>query len=687
MSISDQDWKFMEEVAAYYRTTNRSVNGTAKKFGINRAKARKILVTMGEIDSAITREAQTLREEGLSLNEIAAKMGYSVSTISSFLPYENEYHQTAEPTKHAAAVREYRTYEKQQKARQENLKLEKRSQPGEELEGQKEEGSMKEADRNWKKEWEKEKAMSYQMDASRPQRFTWEDLENCDVEEVRLAVKEMHKEEEAKRLQLEEELVSLLEIPREKWTEEQNEKFYDLVVLLGLHPGALATRSKYELEKLSEERLPYEPGKVLRLHLDLMEPDWASDIEVEWPSESISTALQKYAHVKGRTISRDVVVPADIPLYALHFVIQRIFGWQHSHLHRFILPNSQVKEFCENRTEQYIKMIGIVFQSPVMDENAAYWTDDYDGGSFKNWLRRKYTGPYLSQCSEEGLYACREDMEKYQPEEEIYVAYHRFKKKDRETGEETEVYRWPFIAGFVKNGPVKEREDRLIKRMKVKDIPFDELPHLFRYGVFQLLERLPISSVLVPGFDRLLPPPEYLAESKEDQANRDEAQEYVDLQLCKTVTQELSQIQGDIDAALEADEDSPYNQVHPLPFTDTLIYNYDFGDNWYVKITASYDCADLIKEGVVDQDTLDKANIKCRETYRPVLIAKDGDMLMDDPGGLSGFVDFLETVNPDLENLDPAQRRKAKEQKKEMLAWAKMQEWNKNNTVSLANLI
>ena len=33
--------------------------------------------------------------------------------------------------------------------------------------------------------------------------------------------------------------------------------------------------------------------------------------------------------------------------------------------------------------------------------------------------------------------------------------------------------------------------------------------------------------------------------------------------------------------------DSPVRQPKIRPLTDTLYYNYDFGDNWYVKVTAS----------------------------------------------------------------------------------------------------
>ena len=55
MSISERDREFMEQVAAYFRTTkdgsnpNGSIRDTAIYYGINRNKVRKILTTTGEI--------------------------------------------------------------------------------------------------------------------------------------------------------------------------------------------------------------------------------------------------------------------------------------------------------------------------------------------------------------------------------------------------------------------------------------------------------------------------------------------------------------------------------------------------------------------------------------------------------------------------------------------------------------
>lgn len=42
---------------------------------------------------------------------------------------------------------------------------------------------------------------------------------------------------------------------------------------------------------------------------------------------------------------------------------------------------------------------------------------------------------------------------------------------------------------------------------------------------------------------------------------------------------------------------------------------------------------------------MDKNNIKARVTYRPVLLARDGEMVIDDVGGTSGFAEFIGEIN------------------------------------------
>ena len=116
MSISPKDKEFMEQVAAYFRSTkssqepNGSIRDTAIRFDINRNKVRKILITMGEIASPITDTVLFMRQQGMSIKEIAKDLGVSVATVSTALPYEDKVDNTLDPTTHASDVSEYRAY-------------------------------------------------------------------------------------------------------------------------------------------------------------------------------------------------------------------------------------------------------------------------------------------------------------------------------------------------------------------------------------------------------------------------------------------------------------------------------------------------------------------------------------------------------------------------------------------------
>lgn len=114
----------------------------------------------------------------------------------------------------------------------------------------------------------------------------------------------------------------------------------------------------------------------------------------------------------GKSISRDIIVPLDMPLHNLHYVINQAFGFTNSHLHRFELTNKDYQWVTEGDAENWKNLIGIVFKNPVRDEDIDFWDDDYEGGSPKIWMRSKYTGPQYRKCYEESYRYIRDEVEK-----------------------------------------------------------------------------------------------------------------------------------------------------------------------------------------------------------------------------------------------------------------------------------
>ena len=311
--------------------------------------------------------------------------------------------------------------------------------------------------------------------------------------------------------------------------------------------------------------------RPIRLHMELMRDDSSQAEEVK-----TTYVLQTYGQVTyGDTISRDVIVPDDMPLWALHYTIQKCFGWQNSHLHRFELPQGQFERITDGNLGKYMELTGVVFRSPWMDENEGFWNDDYESGSFKTWIRRKYSGPYVSLCHGEGIWQCRQDAKK------------------RESGE---------VYAF-------------------NDIPIQAAWYISEGSCTQLLERLTVGGIFAlhdRGIDDKLVASSFIPQCFEDVMNEE--------------------LQREIEECLRYDSYAMQPKIRPL--TDTLYYNYDFGDNWHVRVTASLGAADLLENGRVSQEELEQAVLLLMEKYRPVCIAQDGCFVLDDVGGMDGFVQF-----------------------------------------------
>ncbi|MBQ4149222.1 MAG: hypothetical protein II594_05770 [Clostridium sp.] len=370
---------------------------------------------------------------------------------------------------------------------------------------------------------------------------------------------------------------------------------------------------------------------VIRLHLELMRehPEYMDPSDdgrpIPVPDDEYSTeetrVLKNYGNVQyGETITRDILIPGDMPLYAIHYMILAAFGFQNGHLHRFELPHRQFLNVTDNQAAKWAEFVGVLFRSPWMDNADLYWSEDYEKGSFRNWRRKKYTGPYVSLCHGEGIIQCKED--------------------------------------------IKEMKKKVLRGKK--NISMRELQDLFmEAGINHLLERLEIGEVLALHGKDL----------EDNLAEGEEIPESFDAFMDEDLRYDIREI-------LKSGEDSPLNQPVIGTPTDVLYYFYDFGDGWRIRITGSYDVCDLVEAGRVTEHQIEEAMKKVYETWQPVCIAADGLPLVEDVGGLSGYTAFLRAIHPTEERSYWAEHPKEQrpdngpyETKQESLAWAKGLGW------------
>jgi len=375
-----------------------------------------------------------------------------------------------------------------------------------------------------------------------------------------------------------------------------------------------------DLAELTTEQIYNEhmvkPPEVLKLKLAL---------SMEYVDEQDMEVLRRYGKVE-KGITREILVPADITLHALNYVILRSFGWQNSHLHRFCLPKDAFQKLTggKNQVDKYdmveydgkfknwVDLCGIYFRYPTEDFEDIYWDDDYkEGQSIKTWFRKKYTGPY-----------------RYNGEWEHYSKANAAAKRDM--------------------------TEHSLEKYSIQDLLFD-----YQGGLDELLERIPLIELLIPQGVKVDP----------------------------TITDKIKFLQKQ--AEKEAKDVSVY------PIAHELIYSYDYGDGWEVKITLedcyyTKDIFDAQKESglsgavimpvtdkqvLADKTAFDMNNQKLSKAMalkvatvamkkKPVGLSVDGLSLMDDVGGIGGYINFLRVVHGE----DP-------DQKEDMREWAKWMGW------------
>jgi len=383
------------------------------------------------------------------------------------------------------------------------------------------------------------------------------------------------------------------------------------------------TINEKERERVMMKNQFVENKNVYPVHLHL-------ELRNEWCDEEEKRVLTKYADATNNgTLTRDILIPSDMPLHNLHYVIQRLYGWQNSHLRCFRLEEKDYERLTVGKVKEWVALVGVLFQGLQDDGAGAFWDDMYSGGSFKVWLKKKYTGPYSYGGYTENYKAAKESVQqlvKHFPEVDVKESFHDY--YERTKGKEG-----------------AEREPiRILKKAPILNLTLEELNNsiLIEGGMDHLLERLEVISVLGVHEDKL-------AKASE---------------LGKRL----------VNPAYESNNGTPSGMEQPevLPVTRKLLYNYDYGDNWIVEITRS----DSLQNIDISDEELNQAKQLVLDKHKPVCISKKGGYVVDDVGGMQGYADFLKTIYESAE----------KEERKQYREWAESLGWSSRN-VSIDKMV
>lgn len=537
--MTEKDELFFQSVVDAYYACHESLRDTAKAMQLSRTKVRKILITMGAIESDITKRALALREKGYDRDEIADALGVSAATLSTYMPYGERVYNREEKTKNAIRV-------KNCLARQ---VIAAENQVGRGV---------------------KKGEIQADQDILKEERMLTKDT-NDGQENV---VSDVIKAEKVERRVMED--------------------GQDIVV------GGVIKEEKERMLEMEEMK----DGKVLKLHLELMDFD-EEELEL----------LRKYGRAQNG-ISRDILVPAEMPLHNLHYAIQKAFGWQNSHLHQFRYEEELFDGLFNDRFITWMGFCGLYFRFPSDDvEDDYFWDDDYEEGySFKSWLRSKYTGPFYYGGKKEHFMMA-------QMRARIFLE----DNKTVEIGPSLD----EIMAG--KRGRTS---------YKIEEVTMEAMKSYFIGGMDALLERVPVGQLI--GMEQ--------TNSEELTACVKDALLSYNANLKKLA--ECIRCKGNLAALLEA-TDYP-----AVPLSDCLIYRYDYGDDWTVKISVVGEVEGELRDRVLKEE-------------RPICVAADGLPVMDDAGGVHGYCEFLKTVKGKAEDAG----RGAFESREDAKAWGRMMGW------------
>lgn len=168
-----------------------------------------------------------------------------------------------------------------------------------------------------------------------------------------------------------------------------------------------ATEGLWECIHPEPKKISYcHTPQMLRLHIELL------GFGTSWkePNAEPDEKLLKAAKAQ-RGISRDIIVPENMTLHALHYAIQKLFGFLGYHLNNFALSQDDFNLVTAARVGGYDDLCGVLFRSSDRYEGDEGWDNDYDGESSVNtWVKKMYRAPYVKGAVGDTWYANMRDV-------------------------------------------------------------------------------------------------------------------------------------------------------------------------------------------------------------------------------------------------------------------------------------
>ncbi len=592
----------LKKVGSVYLETE-SVKETADRCGISEVKARRILITLGMWSSPSSEQIRELCNAGKSVKDIAAELCISEKAVEAYLPYRKGVYGLDE--KSAVALRTELCRNRKSIAAENMRKMEE---------------SM--------------------MDMSR----SWEEIRRQQIEE------------EKQRFKVED---------------------YKSLIFTENDDGESPQKPSFAVG----------PGAALHLHLELVE------------SEDFSASEKKLAKVEN-SISRDVLVPGSMTLHQMHYMIQKLFGWQNSHLHHFELDKEDFDLVTAGRFGPFADLCGTLFRFPEVDDADEYWDDDYDGTvSFKSWLKQKYSHTRLNQSICDTWFGGQMGLKQFRERHPNVTDDMFLLDVNEEAG---------FDRGY----------NQLSERVSVKEMfthKADRQSVRSWKGAFVSSLQSVEDEWADIDHDEMMEAMEQLRKWRKSYSDwkqamwmrPDETKKLVQKHYRMSIDKLLKEHTEAIDVWAYtiypvSDECNPTLQ----PYFESINYSYDYGDGWQVRITlvdtyevqvgeeyetlsAAFDAHPTSKHitakdiGLDEADIMDASEIEegpwalfsalggkeAMERYRyfdsakkeadgemrqklatvhikgtPICIGADGLNVLDDCGGVSGFIDMLQTI-------------------------------------------